>query len=283
VNVIVIGGGITGRLVQFVVPEARVLDWGRPIPSQLTRNWGTNYLWEPLEGLSCRRFAVVTEVDGQTPDADNIARYKAKIGKRVDGGDWSRQFQHRMDGYELDALPEAVIEYETRIVEINVTDQRVVTSKGEVVTYDQLVSTIPLYSLLELLHPTEVGTELSRLAEHPFRSSAIYVRVQPRPLDAPYPPDTLYVNYLSRSDVEPYRFCDRGQTRHYEGLTSMGLPTKKLVPGKLLPPYPHTSLVLDVLRSCYNIYCFGRYARWAPDELVHETYRDIRQWGKDRA
>jgi hypothetical protein len=110
-----------------------------------------------------------------------------------------------------------------------------------------------------------------------FQNDPIYVKIGPRPPDAPYPEDVLYVNYLSNPDVPSYRVCDRFGERHWEGLTDMGLaPTKMLKPGKI-HPHPHTEMWRQML-STYDIYCFGRYATWRPDELVHETYREIVQW-----
>jgi hypothetical protein len=282
-RVVVIGGGISGRLFQFLYPKARVLDWGpeRPEGRGLTRNYGTNYLWEPLSGIECREFEVVTCVDGFAPTEESIARYKAKVGKAGDKGDWMAQFQHRMPGFEIVTYPESRIEYDTKILSVSPEEKRVVTSRGELINYDLLINTIPLNAFLNLIIDEDLDTRagLFELAGgyRVFNSKPIFVRVHPRPLDAPYPPDTLYVNYLSSPEIEPYRYCDRGQERHFEGLTNMGvIPSKKLLPGKLIPPYPDTQTLLDVLVEQYQIFCFGRFAAWQPDELVHETYQYMR-------
>lgn len=272
-RIVVIGGGITGRLVGFRCSEATVLDWGPPPRNdRLTRSYGTNYLWEPLPGIPCRAFTVVTHVDGQVPTEESILAYKRKINKLGDGGDWSRQFQHETTGYDIEEMPQIPILYQRRIVEINPDRRLVVDSTGEVHTYDRLVSTIPLPALLAMLKewiPISGGG--------PFESDPIYVKIGPRPPDAPYPDDVLYVNYLSNPDVPPYRVCDRFGERHWEGLTDMGLaPTKMLKPGKI-HPHPYTEMWRKML-STYDIYCFGRYATWRPDELVHETYQEIVQW-----
>lgn len=273
-RIVVVGGGITGRLVGFRNPGAVILDWGPPPRNdRLTRNYGTNYLWEPLLDIPCRAFSVVTHVDGRVPTGASIAAYKLKVNKVGDGGDWSRQFQHETIGYEIDEMPQIPIFYQRRIVEIDPVRHRVIDGAGFIHTYDKLVSTIPLPSLLDLVAEQLVTSP----SMWKFRSDPVYVKIGPRPPDAPYPEDVLYVNYLSNPDVPPYRVCDRFGERHWEGLTDMGLaPTKLLKPGKI-HPYPHTETWRKLLAT-HEIYCFGRYATWRPDELVHETYREIVQW-----
>ena len=80
-EIIVIGGGISGRLFQFYVPEAHILDWGKPPKKnkQLTRMYGANYLCEELPDIECKKFSVITHVDGQEATHDSIRRYKEKI------------------------------------------------------------------------------------------------------------------------------------------------------------------------------------------------------------
>ena len=272
-RIVVIGGGITGRLVGFRASGADILDWGPPPRNdRITRSYGTNYLWEPLQDIPCRAFQVVTHVDGQVPTDESVVAYKTKINKLGDGGDWSRQFQHETTGYDIDEMPQVPVLYQRRVVELNVAQRRLVDSTGELYRYDRLVSTIPLPSLLQL-----IDTQIAAFTMTDFHSDPIYVRVGPRPPDAPYAEDVLYVNYLSSPDVAPYRVCDRFGERHWEGLTDMGLtPTKMLKPGKI-----HVNMFSEFwvkLFRSYDIYCFGRYATWRPDELVHETYREIVQW-----
>lgn len=275
-NILVIGGGITGRLVQHALPEAKLFDWGSPpADGRLTRQWGANYLWKPIPGLSCREFPVITHVDGEPATAASIRRYKEKVGKGDEPQDsWWAQFQEHTTGYEFTSLPPAEIQYGMRVVEILADRRCVVWSNGVVMSYDFLVSTIPLFSLLDLLG--EVGDALRRWTDGRLTYQPIYVRAMARPPDARYPPETLYVNYLSDPTLEPYRWCDRGAERHYEGLTAMGaVPNKKLVPGKIrdLPSGIRLS-VMDRLNRM-GIYCFGRYASWNSDELVHQTWRQI--------
>lgn len=277
-RIVVIGGGITGRLVGLRSPSVpTILDWSAPPRAdRLTRNFGTNYLWEPLDGIPCRAFSVVTCVDGQVPHEASIRQYKQKVDKELDGGDWFRQFQHRMDGYDIVHLPEVPITYNTRIQSIDLVRRVVFTETGGY-AYDHLVTTIPMFAFLKLVVWGAVQPSVDPAWLNGFHYSPIYVKVGPRPPDAPYPEDVMYVNYISDPDIPVYRVCDRGGERHWEGLTNMGLtPTKKLVPGKI-HLHPRARFWKDFLRT-FNVACFGRYASWNADELVHETDQEIKQW-----
>jgi hypothetical protein len=271
-NIVVIGGGITGQLVQFCVPHARILDWSKP-PSRrrsFTRMYGANYLWEPLEGIECQKFTVITHVDGREATHESIRQYKEKIGKTFDQIHWDSQFQTVMSGYDIVSFPETNVSYECRVKEIFFKDKRLLLASGEDISYDVLVSTIPLYALMDMCRISH---------KKPFQYRPIYIRIEDRPLEAPYPVDTWYVNYLSDPDIPPYRYTDRNEKRHYEGLTSMGkIPTRKVVPGKIFPN-PISELVREEFTK-ESIICFGRFAKWDPEELLHTSYAEIRAWAK---
>lgn len=280
-HVIVIGGGITGRLVQWLYPTAVVYDWRTAADgSKLTRLYGANYLWEPIEGLTCHPLSVTTHVDWAPARLDSIRRYKDKIGKGDETPvEWGRQFDLHTTGWDLEGVPSSTITYEARVIYIDVEAQRIGVQFGAAreisdLSYDVLVSTIPQYALYRLLRPERLWPPLPA-DEWMYRP--IYVRVMPVPPDSPVTSsDHLYVNYLSNPDITAYRFTDRNGERHYESLTKFsGLrPQRTLVPGKI---YPATSAEYFRARlERFNIYCFGRYATWNPNELVHETVMDIR-------
>lgn len=271
VKVAVIGGGITGRLVQFVVPSAVIYDW-KPFPTgkpTLTRQWGTNYLWRPLDGIPCKEFRVVTRINGLTPTLDLVRAYKQKIHKQDDLDNWELQFQPEQTGFEFLELPPSHIQYDHRIVSIDRLSHTIHFAKQGTVQYDVLISSIPLYSLLSLLGMPEPSGRL--------RFKPIFYRVMRRPPDAPFPSSVMYVNYLTDPTIAPYRFCDREGERHYESIVPFDGPSsKRIIPGKI---YAHPSVpdVLDQLEE-FDIFTFGRFGSWAPDELVHETYDRIREW-----
>lgn len=273
-RIAVIGGGITGQLVQLQIPAATIYDWQdeRQAAKPLTRNFGANYLWEPLPipGVGYRQFDVVTDVDGQPPTLESVLRYKEKIGKTGDVQDWERQFTRHMTGYDFATpLPAPRIQFRHRVERIDRV-KRVIYFAGQTPQmYEYLVSTIPLYSLLNMVGMREPPGRL--------RHKPIFFKVINRPPDAPHPVDTLYVNYISNPDVTPYRFCDRFGERHYESILPFEGPSvKRYAPGKIFL-HPGVDGLLEELQS-FGVVTFGRYGSWAPNELIHETWGRIAQW-----
>ena len=273
VRIAVIGGGITGRLVQFQIPDAVVYDWKtEPRSRVLTRDNGANYLWEPIPGIPCREFTVITHIDGKPATRLSASRYKAKIGKLDDMNfDWERQFRLEMPGYDFLELPPSSITYGHRVEFIDPHQRSILFANNVHTTYDYLVSTIPLYALLSLLQWRQPVGEL--------KYRPIFNKQMGRPPDAPFPIETMYVNYLSDPTVPPYRYCDRDGARHWESIEPFaGAGVRRLAPGKI---YAHDEVpdILDRLAH-FKIRTFGRYASWNPDELIHETWARIHNWRK---
>jgi hypothetical protein len=267
-RIIIIGGGFNGQLLHTLFPEARVFDWrpAPPDPSRQPRQFGPQYLWEPIPGLAHRAFNVYTTVDGDAPNDQSILAYKRKVGKEQDDGDWRAQFWPVMPGYDV-TLPPSRVEYDRRIVNIDRMRNRLSMADGSIERYDVLISTIPLYALLSLAGIPEPHSKLL------FRP--IYVTTAgflPRGVHG-----DMLVDYVSAPHTPVYRTTERDGQRHLESLEPMGFPTAiKLVPGKIYP----NSYVRDMLEQLfqYGIATFGRYASWHPDELAHETYRRAQLW-----
>lgn len=270
VHLAVIGGGTVARLFQHQCAEAVLFDWQsfRPQAAQ-TRDNGANYLWEPIPGLPYKEFEVITHVDGATATEASVRRYKDKIHKTGDLDGWERQFTPRMKGYDFIEPIQATIRWEHRIEYIERSKQILHFHDKAPVQYDILVSTIPLYALLNMVGIPQPTGQL--------QAKPIYIKVIARPPDAPMPREVVYVNYLSDPAVHPYRFCDRFGERHFEAITPYErMHTKRIIPGKI---YPHAMVpeVLDLLEG-YNIYTFGRWGSWAPDELIHESWHRMTAW-----
>lgn len=274
-RVIVIGGGITGQLVQLRVPDARVLDWRREGTS-LTRSFGTNYLWAPLPGVTCRAFSVMTTIDGLPPTPEAITRYKARVGKTGDEATWAAQFRWSQTGYDIVEWPRQLTVDFGVVVEYIDPARKVVFARvnglQQSYAYDLLVSTIPAYSLAAMLRPGSAPTN--------WTYSPIYAYVLPRPLDAPPLSSGVWlVNYISDSAIPAYRTTDRDGQRHYELLNpGMGIPTKRIVPGKIFTRPEIQEWIAGLQHR--DIYCFGRFGAWEPEELVHETDARIRAWAE---
>jgi hypothetical protein len=142
--------------------------------------------------------------------------------------------------------------------------------------YEHLISTLPLN-----LFMTMAGLENCYPVKTMFKYKPVYVKVVDKPPEAEYSDRVFYVNYLSNPLQEPYRYCDRFGERHYESLTPIGFPHKKLYPGKIWND-PMVPEVLSRL-SEVDVACFGRYGSWSPNELIHETYHKLVQWRRAAA
>lgn len=285
-RIIILGGGMVGQLAKFLFPSATVLDWrAEPIkkssPFATIRLLGAMYLWEPLEGLPCVSFGVNTTVDGDIATEASVTAYKEKIGKPGDMANWRTQFNPVSIGWRLTSIPDSEkmkIEYGAYVEKIDV-QRRVLTlhqtrrTAWKPMPYDILISTIPLPSLMTMALMDEWI---------PFLSADICVKESPTPLDVAWAKNqdnTLRINYLSDPAVAVYRTTDWAGNRHYEWMKihgrsrEMGLPSKVISPGKIYPNVS-TPKVLTDLSYC-GIYPFGRFGRWAPDELLHMTYKNL--------
>lgn len=277
-RVVVIGGGISGRIVQLFFNRAVVLEARDEIKeSQLTRNFGTNYLWEPLEGFKCRKLDVVTHVDGSEPTEASIKRYKNKIGKGYENReDYMEQFHPHSTGWEIEEYPPCKIQYNMEVKEVDIL-RKVITCidmKTAVEVhwnYDFLFSTAPLPVLVKLC-----GLQNKYPTNTMFKYKPIYIKIEDVPSRNP---DMIYVNYVSDPTVSEYRFCIRNGKKHIESLSPMTPEDKKIYPGKIYED-PHVEKLLSDLKE-NDIIPIGRFGKWASDELVHSTYNEVKRLHKE--
>ena len=260
--IVIIGGGYLGQLLHTLIPQARVLDWRPTAPAEPARSFGPQYLWWPIRGLPCEEFNVITHVDGKPASPESIRDYKVKVGKEQDHSDWRTQFRTMMKGYEVQ-LPKPNIEYNQMATEINRMLRTLNLRSGEVIRYDWLISTIPLPALMDLC----------KMTKPEFESRPIYVTVRPvNPLSY------LYVNYCSDPNDPIYRRTNRNGMMHSESLHPLdsGSRVHRLVPGKIYKNRDVSSIRAELMVA--KILTVGRYGAWDPEQLAHETYREVEQW-----
>jgi hypothetical protein len=276
VKTIILGGGMVGTLAKYLIPDATVLDWRKP-PSKghghAPRQYGAMYLHRPLEGLPCREFRVYTTIDGAPATHATAAMYKAKVGKPEDMlvPNWRKQFVEVTVGFEAEALPIPEVQWDMYVTAINLDTKVMTLRDGHTIPYDRLISTIPLYSLMEML---------SLVGPTPLRYHAIAVRTGQVPLDLSFDQrqgNDAYVNYISTMETPVYRTTDRNSERHYEWLhdpkAGMNLPSKVLTPGKIYREDWTEAAIFELAK--HNIWCAGRMACWRPNELLHDTYASL--------
>lgn len=272
-NVVVIGGGFIGQLIQLVYPKARLLDWRKTAPvNHLDTRIGPQYLWEPItyDGVVSLSFPVRTRIDGLLPTETSILAYKKKIGKEFDGGDWGLQFQPETVGW-MSELPVPRVEYGQQVVMVDLPGHTLGMKDFTTITYDLLVNTIPMPSFLEAML---VGPQYNEA----FKSDAIYMGKREH-LHVGADDGTMLLNYISMPDDPHYRETTVGITKFYETLQdpppTVGRYTR-IAPGKI-HQHPENETIVRSLAS-YQCYCFGRFATWRPDELAHESWKEILRW-----
>jgi hypothetical protein len=272
---LILGGGLTGRIVQRYLPDALILDQNKaPRDMSVPQLWGAMYLWEPVADFQCEPFEVRTTIDGHDPTAQGIAAYKARVGK---GGELSsrpdnvaRQFQPTMTGYTLTRMPApSRIQHDARVTQVRTDLRCVALGSGEVITYDTLISTIPLPSLISMMEPVLEGSELLLS----LTSSPIYIQAV-HGMGGAY--SDVHVDY--RTEGGPYRVTRFQDGTIHAEFTYSPFFTRKIVPGRIYDTHgPQVARTLANLTSI-GIHCFGRYARWDSDELLHTTDAQLRAW-----
>ena len=186
---------MVGQLLQWSVPTVRILDSRKAAPTNhLDTRIGPQYLWEPIPGCKSESFKVATLVDHKTPTKRSILAYKRKIGKEHDGGNWGLQFQPVMRGWRSE-LPVPRVEYNRRVVQVRVTERRLVLSDGQNIEYDLLLNTIPLPAFLGLI-------DVPPLVHFPFRTDPIYMH---RESGTHASVNGMILNYISDPAVNIYR------------------------------------------------------------------------------
>jgi hypothetical protein len=270
-NIVVIGGGFVGQLIQLAVPSARVLDWRKTAPANhLETRMGPQYLWEPIPGVPSDSFPVTTLVDGNEPTTEAILAYKKKIGKEDDGGDWGLQFRHKTVGWTSN-LPMPRVEYGRTVRMVDLGGHMLGMEDWTTISYDILINTIPLPAFLELMI---VGPQF----REGFKFDPIYMSQEPWMHDEEVEPG-MTLNYSSVPDDPCYRrtTVETGHVRMTFNESLSPFPnSKKILPGKIHPNRESELLIATL--ATYDCFSFGRYATWQPDELAHQTWHDIVMW-----
>jgi hypothetical protein len=268
---IILGAGITGRLAKFLFPDALVLEKKHANQGRaMTRMWGTNYLWEPLPGIPCWCFQVITHVDGKKATMPAIRKYKTKVGKshEINSDDWGLQFEEKTIGYDFKKVPEVPVEWGCCITGLDIEKKHVHTASGSY-PYTRLISTLPLPVIGSLLGVSNTMHSCN-FPHEPIYITVVKQRKRPKQLRAD---DEVYVNYCSDKRSE-YRYCWRQGVRHTEYLVKPRDPCLTIWPGKI----KHSRLARPLLYELANkdVFCFGRFATWNSNELVHETFKKLR-------
>ena len=273
VNNLILGGGLVGRMIHECMPDSIILEAKEEhFDKKPNFSFGTNYLWKDLPCFKTKRVKVVTRVDDEPASEASVTRYKNKIGKGHERSaqDWGLQFAPESEGFLVMAVPYANVHYGQKVVSVDLDSKWVVTQNASY-KYERLFNTLPLPEFMRM-----AGLANAYPLETLFKFKPVFVRVVPIPPEAPlHRADVIFVNYVSNPLIEPYRYCDKyaERERHYESLTPIGFPHKRIYPGKIWddPQVPEIRHEL----SQKGVFCYGRYGAWKPNELLHETYAEV--------
>ena len=180
------------------------------------------------------------------------------------------QFEYQAKGFSPLEFPEPQrIRYKAHVVSIDPFRRQVSLRDGDVVKYEKLISTIPLPALRTMVD----AAVLVPFDSVRFQSAPIYVVEKKNTFR---PRSSMSVDY--RTTGPAYR-----ATAHRDGALHLeyfepptGAVAKKLLPGRIYDTPYAKPLVKEM--ALLDIYCFGRYARWDSDELLHQTDEDLRAW-----
>lgn len=279
---------MVGTIAQRHVPHALILDWGPPPLGTFTpQQWGAIYWWRPIADIACYAFPVRTTIDGQPPTEDGILAYKRRVGKGIEVQTrreaLTAQFTLHSTGYApLDFPLPTRIRYRAMVLDIDMAAHILRLKAGHTYRYNHLISTIPLPSLLALRSgPAMYDPAFDAVGNMDFGSQNIFVTVEPSPVIT----QVMEVDYQTTG--EAYRV-----TRHLDGTlhhefafpappTRTVLRSKRLIPGRIYDS-PYVPVLVRALQA-YDVQCFGRYARWDSDELLHMTDADIAEWAAQHA
>ena len=255
-KIVVLGGGLVGRLAKIMFPEALVLESKSPTDI-FTSELGVCISIIPIPDLRNEKYTRYISIDNQKPTLELINKYKKKISREGDisYGDY-RQFEPEQIVYRQELPKNLDIEFSTLVTKIELNSKKLFTLK-ESFQYDFLISTIPLISLLQI---SDLFNNFKDSASTFFMHRPIYL-IRSKSETSP---NIIRENYITDMDTPIYRENFFESWRNQESLFKIEKAIK-IFPGKIYPNsyVPH---ILEDLES-YGVYCSGRYGRW--DSKIH--------------
>ncbi len=272
-KIIILGGGMVGRLAKLIFPEATVLE-SKKSNDIYTAELGVQISIVPIPGLKNIEYKRFIYIDHKNPTLELIDKYRKKIGRDGDltYGDY-RQFEYEQTVFKQE-FPKAEIRYEHLVLKIHLLEHSLNVlnkEKGTILYYDYLISTIPLLSLIQI---SNLCSSFQERTMGFFMHRPIYLS---RTIDPEPKAFTIIENYITDSDVPIYRENYVDGWRNQESLFKIP-DSIKVYPGKI---YPNTATahILEDFKS-YRVFCIGRYAQW--DNTVHlwNSYEKLKLLGE---
>lgn len=290
-RIVVIGAGPVGRLVKIAMPQALVFDAN---PLVEVNPWvNTQYFTKKIQapGLVLERVVVVVTVDGHLltranmeacvstlkPGTAELARHWTEMRS----GDSARPTSTLIQGYRIRSWPPLGIIPGARVDQVRLAARELVLETGDLVSYDVLVSTIPLPVFAALAGPGAYA-----LTASPVILSAPEIRDRSQIPDLVArlePQGVIHLDYLGDPETPDYRqaYTKGWLTRERveaPGGEELAAGETRLIPGRMDPADEASVWALRQLYAQQRVYVFGRYGAWKPHETLDETWAQIVDW-----
>lgn len=237
----------------------------------LTVNFGMQALKVPVPILNCRPINCFITIDKEKPTLQAIENYRKRVGRSDElvYGDF-KMFVHEITHYAFDipVLEEGRVLFGKTVEEVDMINKQIVCSEGGIFSYDILISTIPLITILKLVNFSKDALFADGVGMF-LMHRPIYVQVEKEETDEP---QVLRADYISDEDNPFYRVTHFNGLIQRESLFHVS-NSHKLFPGKVYGN-KFVASALDDLKH-YGIFCFGRYGIWSPSEHIHQSYRRL--------
>lgn len=280
-NIIVIGAGVGGQLAAYGIarefPAYKVLLIGPKTDNPK----GLFYFNREIPGLNMRRIPVNYELIGEGSLDDYQVKSRGYKSNKLS----TSSFNHigkEVDGYLLESdsiLLSNISQLHTSIDLIDREKSKIITTENEIISYDYLISTIPLISFIRTSELPVIFTQLSQK----FYYNPVYIRTtnysedQVSKILVRYDlTDSIFYRHSIYSNSE-----DEVIRTEEESIIDFEDKTTTMFPGKIVPSHTLSEYVSQVEDKYPNIKLCGRYARWDYHYTVDQTYYDSLEFIRD--
>jgi hypothetical protein len=277
-KIIIIGAGIIGRFAKVLMSEAVIFDSknkGDKITSDIL---GANLSRQIAPELDCSEGILETKIDGKTPTKESILKYRMNkfSTTEIEFGDY-KQFSPIQRVYFVKKPDIDDINYGCQVKNINAIDKiidvyHIDTKTTESISYDCIISTIPLKNLIQIIDITK-NSPFIKAVINKFINKIIYHKEIVG--DCISGNDTFIFDYLTSDESVINRKSYLKNRIGYESFY-MFEGAKKIYPGKIMGSDFTEEIAKDL--QLYSIYCYGRFARWRHKEMLHETFKNLRRF-----
>lgn len=278
-NTIIIGAGIVGRFAKILMPEAILLEASSDGSKITTDFLGTNMCRLPIPELNSVEGILRIKIDGEDATEESVSRYRQfKFQEnRIEFGDY-KQFNPIQIVHFINK-PEVPVLYNQKVVKINAIDKTIetidtVSLKRNIIDYDCIINTIPLLNLIQIVDITSNSPFINTMKNKLIHKNIFYK--EKRAERSITESNEIILDFKTSVESTVNRVSFYLDRESCESYYSLGEGQSVLYPGKIMGSEFTEDIAKDF--QLYNIYCYGRYARWRHKEMLHETFKNLRRF-----